>query len=266
MSPGLLYQYLLTGDSQYRQAISRLYDASTNWDPIHTYGKKFWTERNQAAALQAAVSEWEISSSQSSHDRIRQIIDDTYTMTFKPKRGWPVRQCPQHTIHSHEGRGGNIPVCSPWMMALLSEGLWRYYLLTSDEKAASLLSAFGDFFAQYGSYYGLQKGKQVLAPRYLVAFEETPVIENNIWTDPQHSCDVASMLGKSVHVKTLSGEETTAVRGVFSTFGKLCRDVMDYVSLRYTKSGVAPVKPPRKFGWLYSSTYELPWLVEAYGQ
>jgi hypothetical protein len=265
MSQGILFQYILTGNTLYKKAISNIFDASLNWKSRHNYGKKFWTERNQAAALQAAIAEWEMSSTSVAHDRIREIIDDTYAATFQPKNDWPIRNCPQHTLHSHEGKGKLVPVCSPWMMALLADGVWRYHQLTGSKKSAELLSAFGDFFADYGFYYGKQKEKQVLAPRYLSAFENAFLIENNIWTDPHHNCDVAGMLGKSVHIKTLYGHKTERVREIFKKFGSMCRTELEKVRQLNAGKGRAKVRPPRRFGWVYSSTYELPWFIEKYG-
>src|SRR5690606_30107449 len=55
MPRGLLYYYQLTSDESARRAINRIYQASLDWSPEYR-NRGFWTERNQAAALEAAVS------------------------------------------------------------------------------------------------------------------------------------------------------------------------------------------------------------------
>jgi hypothetical protein len=263
-SVGLLYNYLLSGDRLYESTIYRIYAASTKWDAAYELGRGFWTERNQAAALNSAISEWELTNSQGAHTRIVDIIDETYQMTFWPVNDWPLRNCPQHTIKSHEGKGGNSPVCSPWMMALLSDALWRYYLLSDDVKSASLISAFTDFFVQHGSYNELRKGKEIVAPFYLVAFERAELVERNVWTDPQHNCDLAGMLGKGLYIKTKTNSDVQAAKKTFKIFANMCRQDLETVTKRYKKKGQAPLKPPRRFGWTYSSTSDLPWLADMF--
>ena len=65
----------------------------------------FWTERNQAAALNVAVSYWELTNDEAALGRINDLIDATVAMTFNPSNGWSLRGCPQHSFKSHEGWG-----------------------------------------------------------------------------------------------------------------------------------------------------------------
>ncbi len=92
-------------------------------------------------------------------------------------------------------------------MALLGDALWRFYLLTEDKRAAALLDAFGDFIFNLGVFYGDKRVKNIIIPKYIVSIENAEQEELNQWTDPQHTCDVAGLLGKSVYIKDKAGSD-----------------------------------------------------------
>ena len=56
MPKGVLYRYLLSGDNAAKQALKRMFERSFDWDESYSLRRGFWTERNQAAALNVAVS------------------------------------------------------------------------------------------------------------------------------------------------------------------------------------------------------------------
>jgi len=56
MPKGLLYRYLLTGDVEAKRTLKHIYWRSLDWDESYSLRRGFWTERNQAAALNVAVS------------------------------------------------------------------------------------------------------------------------------------------------------------------------------------------------------------------
>ena len=201
MPNGLLYYYLLTGDKQIISVLKAFYEKSLSWDPTYDGGYKFWTERHQAAALNIAIAYWEVTGSIEAKNRIDDIIEATVQMVFNPREGWALRGCPQHTYKSHEGKAGDSPVCSPWMMALLSDGLWRYYRLSNDKKSAALLNAFGDFIQNHGIHFADKRLKNMVLPLYLSSMDNESLQIKNQWTDRQHACDVAGLIGKSLYIK-----------------------------------------------------------------
>ncbi|GGW86900.1 hypothetical protein [Alteromonas halophila] len=266
MSRGLTYHFLLTGSEKMKDAVARQFEASQEWDPDYNSWTGFWTERNQAAALNTAIAHWELSGSKEAKERIDEIVKATYAMTFEPENDWPVRDCPQHTMEAHEGKGGDRPVCSPWMMALLADGLWRLVLLNDNRQATELLRAFGRFFAEYGMYQKQRKGKMVTAPYYLRAFPDHDWIEKNVWTDPQHNCEIAGMLGKSIKLYGGAQRAPKNMLTTFQQFATMCRGtlrgVAESISQQNMASTAIRLKPPRRFGWMYSSTAELPWMID----
>lgn len=268
MPKGLLYDFLLSGSDETKNALKKIYQASLAWDENYSSRRGFWTERNQAAALNTAVSYWEVSNDEAALVRINNIIDATVEMTFNPQDDWQLRGCPQHSFKSHEGWGDNSPACSPWMMALLGDALWRFYLLTNDKRAAALIDAFGDFVLNYGLFYGNKRVKNIVIPKYIVAIENPEQEELNQWTDPQHACDVAALLGKSTYVKEASGRDGFMMKTLFSALLEQCQQSYVRFIKEKNKKQNKPywsLKPPRRFGWMYSTTSDLPWLNSLLG-
>ena len=236
---------------------------SCPWDEKYFFERGFWTERNQAAALNAAISYWEITQDKGALKRIKGIISATLGMTFNPKGQWQLRGCPQHTYSSHEGERGSFPVCSPWMLALLGDALWRYYQLTEDESAAALIDAFGDFVLNHGIYYASHKKlTQAVLPKYLSAVNSPEFDLTNQWTDSLHSCDVAGLIGKSVYIKDKYQRSDVLLTELFSVFTKQCKKNLKGHG-KLTDS-YWRLKTPRSFAWRYSSTSDLPWLSDKF--
>ena len=259
-SRGVLFRFMFNGDADSLAAIKRMFLASLKWDPAYKMGRGFWTERNQAAVLNAALSYWELTNNTEALKRIKEIVDATYTMTFNPESNWPVLGCPQHAFRSHEGSGDASAVCSPWMMALLADGLWRYYRLTGDSKSADLIEAFGEFVLNHGVYFGKGHAQIVgkVIPRYLAAMDSPHLVEENQWSDIRHECDIAALLGKSVFIKYERNQSDVLLRQLFSVFADRCTKE----SNRVRDTPYSAIMPPRRFGWRYSTSSDLPWLID----
>lgn len=258
MPNGILYYYFLTGDSRIKDVLKKLFYLSLIWSPDYKSNYKFWTERHQAAALNIAISYWEISGDIEAKRRIDEIINATIKMVFYPKDGWELRGCPQHTFKSHEGKAGNSPVCSPWMMALLADALWRYYILTDNKQSAALLNTFGDFILNNGIHFANKRQNNKVLPIYLASMGNKLLEIKNQWTDGHHSCDVAGLIGKSLYIKEQKSEDTFLLKELFNAFVQQCKDIN--IEYKNKKHDYIPMLPPRRFGWTYSTTSDLPWL------
>ncbi len=256
MPKGLLYYHQITGDDSARRTIARIYRASLDWEPQY-HNRGFWTERNQAAALEAAVTYFEMTNSEDARQRIEYILAATLKMTMTPDNSWPVRGCPQHTFKSHEGGSDGSAVCSPWMLALLADPIWRYQQQTRSDVATALLQQFGRFIVEFGTYPGKGKFAGQQLPKYLVVFDNPQMEDINPWNDVQHSCDVAAMLGKALYVTESVSEQQASV-----FFALLAPCKSKYARLKDNKP-YWRARPERKFGWEYSTTSDLPWLEQA---
>jgi hypothetical protein len=207
--------------------------------------------------LEVAFVYWLLSGSSEAKERIEEIIDATFTMTFENPAN-SSKTCPAHSLSSHEGKGGDSLVCSPWMMALLSDALWRYWLETENKKAAALLIGFSEFIANHG-FYPTELGQRVAQlPFYLVNLADSNLSMKNKWTDGQHACDVAGLLGKGALVAMHYARPFVGIKKSFLSTLSECEYLAKQVVAKHQKRGHAPVMPPRKFGWKYSTTAELP--------
>jgi len=262
MPKGLLYNYFLTGSESAKISLKRIYLNSLKWDPEYNVNRGFWTERNQASALNAAISYWEASGDNSVIERINQILDATIKMTYSPYSQIGLVGCPQHTLNSHEGHGGYSPTCSPWMMALLSDALWRYYRLTGDIRASSLIDSFGDFILNHGIYWGDEKVKNIVIPKYLTVFENSRYENHDQWSDTQHTCDVAALLGKSVYVKEINNIKDSLLKELFLVLTQQCKSDFEHTKTKQKKEPFWTLSPPRRFNWMFSTTSDLPWLAD----
>ncbi|WP_284244078.1 hypothetical protein [Thalassotalea insulae] len=270
MGRSLVYHHLLNYSESSLDVLGRLYNASLSWDAGYSTGRGFWTERHHAAALNVAISYWELTNKQSAKDRIEELINTLLAMTFTPENQWPVSNCPQHTFNAHEGWGDESPTCSPWMMALLADNLWRYYWLTNSDKSRQLLVAFADFIAEKGIFIAPKgKIKGQIIPKYLVSLQNSKQEELDAWSDRQHTCDVASMMGKGLYVEKIEGGRLkTNTLSVFKKISNLCQaqHVAINEKYKYVKLERLTSKPPRKFNWQYSTTDDLPWLMSVLNQ
>ncbi|SET36518.1 hypothetical protein [Thalassotalea agarivorans] len=264
-SKGMVTAYMLSGDALYLDVVKRLYNLTKTWDEVYTLGRGFWTERHQAAALNSALSLWEVYLKADTHKRVQEIITATESMTFNPPNDWPFKSCPLHTVKSHEGKGDNTPVCSPWMMALLGDAIWRYQLLLQDNAHQQLLVAFATFVAKSGTYPGAKRHAHItMIPKYFVSFGPRQFEEDNMWTDPQHTCDVAGLVAKGYYMLALQGKKNEAIAQAFGKLTQYCANTANKLKRKHAKNKVWRVRPPRKFGWMYSTTSDLPWIAKRY--
>lgn len=263
MGRSLVYDYILNQNYSSLVALSGIYEASLSWPADYSISSGFWTERHHAAALNVAISYWEISGDMGAKARIEELIRTLSYMTFAPQNGWVVRGCPQHSFKSHEGWGDATPVCSPWMMALLSDSLWRFYLLTGDDNSKKLLSSFADFILNEAIYYGYGNLKDRVIPKYIVSLNNKKQEELDQWSDAKHTCDVATMVGKGVFIKKKLELDHFLTLQLFKVMSEQCKK--DHLAVvekyKYVKMEYFTISPPRKFNWQYSTTDDLPWLM-----
>jgi hypothetical protein len=99
----------------------------------------------------------------------------------------------------------------------------------------------------------------MVLPLYLSSMDNKNLEIKNQWTDRQHSCDVAGLIGKSLYIKKQTDENTILLEELFNVFVQQCKDMNK--KSKYNKNNYLPMLPPRRFGWTYSTTSDLPWLT-----
>ena len=263
MGRSLVYDYLLNQNQSALETLRAIFKGTLSWSARYFTNRGFWTERHHAAVLNVAVSYWEVTGDVQALARIEELIASLMKMTFSPESGWRLRNCPQHTFKSHEGWGDETPACSPWMMALIADSLWRYYWLTENTDAVKLLSAFASFTLNEGIYFGEKRLAGRIVPKYIASLDNPTQEELEPWSDLKHTCDVATMVGKGVFMKRLLKQDLFLEKQLFSVMSAQCKadNLAVIEKYKYVKLDKLTSKPPRMFNWQYSTTDDLPWLM-----
>ncbi|MBZ0233093.1 MAG: hypothetical protein K8M05_12250, partial [Deltaproteobacteria bacterium] len=154
---GMAIHYLLTGDTRFREAAEnvavRAHDLWT--DPGYAGGADFWTERHAGFALLAY--EWASAVSDDRAATFRGWSDTAVTayaaMQDNAAAAWESdARCFAHTGAAH-GESYAYVGCSPWMSAILADGLEAYARRTTGTRrtvARTALVELGRMIARHG--------------------------------------------------------------------------------------------------------------------
>jgi hypothetical protein len=143
-SQGLALHYLLTGDDRFREAAEAMSArVATMWEPYYNGGSQFWTERHAGFALLA--HEWAL---RVTDDRAAQIagradevVDAVLDAQAAARAGTdPDARCFAHSAAAHGEEYGTMG-CSPWMSAILADGLDAYATRAEGSRAAEVRTA-----------------------------------------------------------------------------------------------------------------------------
>jgi hypothetical protein len=129
-SQGMALHYLLTGDDRYREAAEAVSARVVGmWNPQYDGADRFWTERHAGFALLA--HEWAAIVSDDKAATIAARADAAVTAFLSGQDKYPVgytdtsARCFAHTATAH-GEDFGYTGCSPWMSAILADGLDAY--------------------------------------------------------------------------------------------------------------------------------------------
>jgi len=271
----LFIGYALTGDESLTAPIEQVAATAANdsFNPRYSSTLNFWTERHLAYSVLASLVAWELTGQFAYLDRVNGIIATNLAQTRTPDSGEDAIGCILHTVVQHEGGGvdSDRSACSPWMMALYGEVLWRAYLVGANTDALQQLSLFGDYLVSHGTYVS-QGTKASLDGRtfpYYLAGPDYDAVTYGVsdeWTDQEHACDVAALGYRSAYAKKLGGESHVAVMETAGALAETCLWVVP-LWIRTTQATVDAGKtfyrlaPPRKFNWWFGSTSEMSWMI-----
>jgi hypothetical protein len=156
-SQGLAIHYLLTGDERFREAAENIaIRAHALWsDPGYAGGSDFWTERNAGFALLAY--EWARAVTDDRADLFEAWAAEAVTaylaMQEVAGHAWePDARCFAHRADAHGEPYGYVG-CSPWMSAILADGLDAYARRVGGAAGAAAresLARLGRMIARHG--------------------------------------------------------------------------------------------------------------------
>jgi len=157
-SQNLALHYLLTGDDRYRDSAEDIaLGMSQLWpDPGYAGGSDFWTERHAGFGLLAYV--WAMIVSDDKASQFKTLADEAVDAYLDMQKTYPpaytdtAARCFAHTGDAH-GEGGAYFGCSPWMSAILADGLDQYARETDSARSDAVhtsLVELGRIIAQRG--------------------------------------------------------------------------------------------------------------------
>jgi len=151
------------------------------------------------------------------------------------------------------------------MSALLSDAVWRYYLLSADDGALEMLAELAEFVHDYALYNGASESMDRTVPWY-VASSALTWSDDGAWGDMEHACDVAGLVARGAWARRELGGDPTELRASFGELLETCEFSLNYWHRPAgPASGLAEwrLSPPRKFSWWFGTTLDLPWFARA---
>jgi hypothetical protein len=135
----LAIHYLLTGDDRFRESAEQIaYKASLLWNPWYDGG--WWTERHAGFQLLAYV--WAANVSDNRAAEFAALADELVDASIDLQESSPpgynsqTHRCFAHTADAHGEPFGGWG-CSPWMSAILADGLDAYAAERTGTRAAA---------------------------------------------------------------------------------------------------------------------------------
>ncbi len=149
--------YLFTGDERYREAAEAVSaKIATMWNPNYDGGDRFWTERHAGFTLLA--HEWALMVTDDQAATISARVETAVTAFLAVQATYPTgyadpnARCFAHSATAHaEGYGYNG--CSPWMSAIVADGLDQYQRRVGGTRGAQVrdsLARLGRIVARDG--------------------------------------------------------------------------------------------------------------------
>ena len=129
-SQGMALHYLMTGDDRYREAAEAVSaKIATMWNPVYDGGSRFWTERHAGFTLLA--HEWALAVTDDKAEAIAARSETAVSAYLAEQMTYPTgyadqeARCFGHSAVAH-GESFGYNGCSPWMSAILADGLDEY--------------------------------------------------------------------------------------------------------------------------------------------
>jgi hypothetical protein len=132
--------YLMTGDDRFREGAEDVAEAyAALWaDPGYAGGDDFWTERHAGFALLAYV--WAMNVSDDQAAQFRGLADEAVAAYIAVQETYPIGYADAEArcfAHSDVAAGEDFGFfgCSPWLSAILADGMDQYATESADAEA-----------------------------------------------------------------------------------------------------------------------------------
>ncbi len=239
-SEGSTLMYLLTGDERYKAAAMLALKSWDQWKRIEYKGQGFWTERHAGTGLAAYLHAYELTGDPAHLATARRYFEAVHALQVSPLDGKEPDGAWLHTGESHGD--GNGWTTSPWMSALLMDGIWKLWMLTGDARCPKSLSMYADFVNKYAVTPD-RKGVYYMANSPGRGKSENP-------ESPPHNMEACYILAMGYYLS--GGADEGMMDTIQSLWPPLMRDQAN--------------RPARKFNWRFRETSMLVWFLRNAGR
>jgi hypothetical protein len=249
----------------------------------NTVNPSFYTERHLGLKLMAHTVAYEVTGKQEYRDGMLTVLNALRAAQTSPFDGGPADGGIWHTIQSHEGADGGLPITSPWMSALIADAAARLYLISESSTAAQLLIGLGSHECGVGSYMTtIRDGVNPLAqysggvhqrlPHYLATRNGLGYDgEFDPYSNMEHTPDVAAVAAWGAYFAGLAGD--TAKQASLQTCANQLYTALSHVITYWTRPQAPAsnkdayrVTPHRKYTWWYKNFSGFGWAMGSQGE
>ena len=232
---GAAVLYMLTGDPRFRDAVGRALKSWDGWRRIEYKGRGFWTERRAAFGMAAYIHAYEITGDPKLLEKAKRYFEAVFSMQVKPVDGKEPDGAWVHSAGSHGD--GNGWTTSPWMSAFLTDGIWKYWMLTGDPRAPASLAMYAKFTEKHSL---TPNGKSTF---YMA---NSPGRGRSVGGGgPEHNAEGAYLLALGYYLS--GGTDEGLLKGIDTLWPPMMQDGAN--------------RPGRKFNWRFRETSTLIWCL-----
>jgi hypothetical protein len=142
--------YLLTGDERAQalgKAMARL--ILNNWNPVYRGG--FWTPRHQGYGFLGVLHGWELTGDPVYWNKAKGYADALWRHQRQPPDGRPPDGSFRQDWGQYDAREASFKgATSAWMMAILLDPMFHYWMLTGDPRIPDMVVKWCDFLDRQG--------------------------------------------------------------------------------------------------------------------
>lgn len=276
----MLIDLMITGDIDLENKIIDVAEFAARENLRLEDGFAFWTERHFSYWLLAALSAFETTGNTIYKNQVNERAAHAFFRAKNPINGYVAEGGLLHPMGPHEGanrpaegepdvKGYYQPIISPWLSALLSDAIWRYYLHSEDEEALSFLVGLGENVARHCMYEVNDVHPNIngnIQPFYLFSGQTASEFSTNDiyykpWDDDKHAPDVAGLLARTFWAQKKLGKDTSEILSHIENMFVTSKYTIDQWTRDAPERPRYRLQPARKFNWQFGTASDLEWLM-----
>lgn len=214
-------------------------------------GRNFWTLRHQGYGLLGILHGWEMTGDKKYWAKARECVDAYYQHQLQPPDGRSPDGSLRQNWELYDPNEAKFPgATSAWMMALLLDPLFQYWMLTGDSRIAEMVVKWCDFLDRQG-----------IVPDGSKAYY---VINCFAADDPKAS---PGEIGPDMEMHNTEMAYTFAL-GLFFTKDRRRKEIYEKRFKRFLELAVQMDmnRPARAFNWAFQFTSQLVYFTQHQGE